>query len=710
MSRLPSFDDFDDDGVSSYSDYKPFAFRDKKGKDETLIWLNENFDQCYMSSRERLLSYRRISTRYKNGTDANPSGFIRESHRDLGTTNNKPKVRTNFYYQYIDQKVSNLAKMRLNLKFIPHNDTNQDDINDAEACNTLVSFRMRQLNISKIMSDMDRMTFKYGTAFAKVYWDKSAGPIDPKYKEAIKIMGKVPILNAEGKPTNKSLNAVTARLGDVCIKLVETCNIFPERYKKCWKDINFLDEVEFVSKDELEEEYPNKDIRKEEYNWLDIDSKGFNNEDMIAVHHFYHKPTKYLPNGIYIKYCESSILEWVEDAEELVKMMPDHELPFVPDFDMELDDEFWARPFLINIEQLNNMHDLIQSGIARNVGVASHPKLLIAEGSVNLKQANNEYGVMQWRGPNKPEWLQHQYVNRGEFEIQDRLEKKMNELSKVFDISKGQVPAGITAASALRLLEDQEITANQSTVEKKRDRVKAVYWKTMLMMDANYNTDDERMVTILGEDNEYQIRSFKGKPNFEKLASVEMEYVSSLSDSRSGRVADIIDLNAANQKEPTFGRKEIIKLLDLGLEDAFKEEVSYGAVTAKTILEKLKRGEECEPPEETDDLIEMYFVFSRFVESINYKMKLNPQTKQLIKDYIFGMEYLMTEKAKKNILFSAKVKGFDKFPMFFIPGAEITMQPMMDQPQTASPGGDQQFKGLNKTVQQTMEDETGGIL
>lgn len=705
MSRLETFDDFDSND-NSQTDYKPFQFRDQKDQESTLEWLNANFDQCYMAARDRLLSYRRFSSRYKNAARVN-RGFMRESHRDLGATSGRPRVQTNFFYQYIDQKVAQLARMKLNLKFIPHNATDQQDINDAEACNMLVNFRMKQLDINHLMSEQDRRTFKYGTSFAKICWDKTAGPVHPKYKQLEKTLKKIPELDEMGNPTGKMITPMDARVGDVDIKIIDTDAIFPERKKKYWRDIDFIDEIEFVNIEELKAEHPRREIKKENYTWLDIDDRGYNHDDVVMVHHFYHRPTKYLPNGIYIKYVESTILEWVDSKEEVYASMPDCELPFVPDFDIELDDEFWGRPFLVNIEQLNNMYDLIQSGIARNIGVASHPKLLVAEGTVNLKQANNEYGVMQFRGPQKPEWLQHNYVNRGEFEIQDRLVKLMDQQAKIFDISKGQTPTGVTAATALRLLEDQENTANQNTVEKKRKRVKAVYWKTMMLMNANYSEDDGRVVAVLGEDNEYLVESFSQKPKFEKLASVDMEYVSALSDTRSGRVADIIDLNAANQKEPTFGRKEIIKLLDLGLEDAFKEEMTYSTVTAKTILEKLKKGEPTPPPEPTDDLIEMYGIFSRYVESMSYKVKLNPEFKINIQEYISGLEYLMTEQAKSNLLFASKVQAFDKFPMFYEAGVEITMTPLAPpQANTGTAISEQMMDRINTTMQ---DENNGGV-
>ena len=197
-----------------------------------------------------------------------------------------------------------------------------------------------------------------------------------------------------------------------------------------------------------------------------------------------------------------------------------------------------------------------------------------------------------------------------------------------------------------------------------------------------YSAEDGRTIKILGKNNEYLIKSFKDF-DFKKIYDVKLENVSALSDTRSGRIADIMDLNASNQKNPLFGPKEITKLLDLGLDDAFKDESSYAADTARTILEMLTNGEVPEAPLPTDDLVEMYMIFSRYVESIAYRFKLNPQYKQNLNDYIEGMEFMMWEKSTKNMAFASQVLALPKFPMFFeLPGP--IQPPMPIQPTTPS--------------------------
>jgi hypothetical protein len=657
---MQTFDDLDNENYA-LGDLKPFQFRDDKTDEGTLKWLNDNFNKTYEGSMGRLLMYRKYVNRYKNYDARNADGLV--SHGNAPKSGKKPKVKVNFYYDLVESKVASSSRMKINTVFIPANDSEQTDRNNAMACNMLAKHRLEELKFEKLMRDQDRKTFIFGTSFAYVYWDKAAGPKHPAYLEALKKYpnGKIPKINEAGdivgyfKPNEVAV-------GDVCVEILSPDRIFPERLKHEWHKINHLDIIEeWMHIDEAKQKWKGKaeKIEKNEKTYYSSEHQDqYVPEDMVMIRTFWHKPTEFFP-GCKITYCDSCILEWVDFP------YAHGQLPIVPDFDIEVPNELWARPFLVNIEQLSNMYDLIQSGTARNIGVASHPKLAIPEGSVNTKELDNEFGNLFFRGPTAPQWIQHQYVNRGEFEIQDRLEKRMGQLAGRFEISQGFVPNGITAYSAIRYLDDQEVQRNSNTISKRRERILAIYRQVISLMAQYYTEEDGRTVKILGRNNEYLIKSFKNF-DFSKIYDVKLENVSALSDTRSGRIADIMDLNASNQKDPLFGRKEMVKLLDLGLDDAFKTESSYAADTARTLLDMLLEGEEAPAPESTDDLLEMYQIFARYVESPAYKLKLDKQIKVNLNKYINGLEYMMWEKAQKTPAFMQELLMLPKYPMFFV--------------------------------------------
>jgi hypothetical protein len=671
---MQTFDDFDNDNYS-LGQQKPFAFRDDKTKEGTLKWLNDNFDKVYEDSYSRMIMYKQYINRYKNYDSRDSDGFSRTANRDRNNTSRKPKVRVNFFYDLVESKVSSVSRMKVNTVFIPLNDTEQKDRNNAEACNMLAKHRMEELKFDYLMRDMDRKTFLFGHTFSHQCWNPDMGPLDPAYVAAAEKSpnGKVPKLNEKGEKigTVKPLH-----VGDLDIKIRTADKIFPERFKTIWSEVDHLDDIEWMHIDEVKARWPHckNIIEQNQRPYFSYEQQEtFIPDDMIMVRTFWHRLTKFNEKGDKIIYCDSCILEGF--GEGFPYKFEPSQLPYIPDYDVEVPNEFWARPCLVNIEQLNNMYDLIQSGTARNIGVASHPKLAVPEGSVDTKQLNNEFGNLFFRGPTAPQWIQHQYVNRGEFEIQDRLEKRMNQLMGRFEVSQGYVPNGVTAYSAIRYLDDQEVQRNSNTISKRRERILGIYRQAIAIMAQYYTAEDGRTIRILGRNNEYLIKSFKDF-DFSKIYDVKLENISALSDTRSGRIADIMDLNASNQKEPLFGRKETIKLLDLGLDEAFRTEATYAADTSRTLLEMILDGEEAPAPTTTDDYLEMYAVFARYVESIAYKLRLDPTIKQTLDDYINGLEYLIWEKSKVNPAFAAQVMTISKYPMFYkLPAPIMPMVP-----------------------------------
>jgi hypothetical protein len=179
-----------------------------------------------------------------------------------------------------------------------------------------------------------------------------------------------------------------------------------------------------------------------------------------------------------------------------------------------------------------------------------------------------------------------------------------------------------------------------------------------------YRASDGRSVNLLGKNNEYLIKSFE-KMDFNQIYDVRLENVPMLSDTKSGRIADIIDLNAANQKDPLFGKEEMVELLDLGLNDAFKTESTYGVDTARTLLEMILNGEQVPDPEQSDNLIATLRIFYRHIESVSFKLYTRPEIKQELSDFIAAVEMLAQEKAAKNMKFAAELSQLSKFPVYF---------------------------------------------
>jgi hypothetical protein len=675
-----SFQTFDDlDNTTSSEAVVPFQFRENKTKEGTLEWLNTRFQRVYQNSFPRFVMYRRYINMYKNVTEETGDSVTRTSNRYIPGNSRKPAMKDNLVWDLVDQKTAEISKSSTKVSFIPQSYFDQGDINNAKACKILCQSRMEEIKFDRIMTKMDRIMFLMGHTIGEICWNPDVGPLNTAYVAKKKqYKGKVPKTDENGIVIEgKYLSDDDMRLGDVEIKPLLPYCCFPEETKKSIKECDYFETIEWCFKEEVQADYPaSKDkITENSHVMWDMSASDLSvPENMVMVRTFWHKPTKHFPAGAKITYCEDCILDWIDFPYE------DKELPFIEDKDIECIDEFWGRPFIINIEQFYRMNNSLWSGIARNHGVLNAPKYVYPEGSVDKQSLNNEFGSIAYRGAKAPEVLQHNYVNRGEVDLSALISTRAGKLARLFDISRGNVPQGVTAAQAMRLLEDQQYQAMAVTAENRKQRVLDIYKKTVLRMAQYYTTDDERMTRILGSNNSYLIKSFK-EFDFSLINDIRIENDSVLSTSRAGRMADIVDLNTANQKDPLFGKKEMIRILGLNLVEAFQDEVTYSIDTAKQCLDMLLHGELAPAPEGTDGLIEFYGVFSRFVESPEYKFIVRPDTKQNIMDYILAIEMLCYEKSVKNPAFAMELSQFPKYPMLFTPPAVSAIQnPALAQP------------------------------
>lgn len=665
------------DNPSLSDEIVPFQFRESKTEEATHEWLNNRFEWEYEKAFPRFIMYRRYINMYKNLDEYEGDGMMRTATRDramAGSAAKKPRIKDNFIFGYTEQRVAQVAKKKIALTFIPRVQNSQKDINASKATKLLVKARYEEMDMDGQMIKMDRTTYLLGHSFFESCWDQDLGPIAPAFERA------------EGKKLKVDGKKEEFKIGDTKGRLYQPYHVFPEagklRLHGGAEACDYIETIEWMTKQYVEHKWTKAKgkIKGNAHTKWDFGKDRLstpNNEIMVRT--FWHRPTEFFPEGCKIVYCDDLILEWIDFP------YTHGNLPFIDEKDIEVENEFWGRPFITNIEQFYKVNNSVISGMARNHGVASAPKWMYPEGSVDIKSLNNDFSGVAYRGPQEPKLVQHNYVNSGELEFQKYLQGRAGELSSVFEISRGIVPNGITAAQAIRYLDEQEQQRATPSIAKRNKRVIEITKQQVKLMAQYYQDSDERTARLVGENNEFIIRSFKSMAFLSSVVDVRSENVSALSDTYTGAVADIIDLNAANQADPLFGKKETIKYLKLGLSEAFEDESTYGVDTARTLLEMILEGEEVPPPVKSDDLLTTYAVFGRFMESTVYKLKTEEEVKKVLEAYVMALEMLMWQKSVENMKFKMMLDLNEKYPMFFsVPQPPQPMDPAMAPPMGAA--------------------------
>lgn len=664
-THYDSFDDFaSTERMGDYREQAPFAFREDKTEEATLEWLNTDYDNLEHMAHSRLITYRRFMALYK-GIQWRYYD-VRDSRRESDYLDRKPRQSVNFTHEMVEARTSQMARLKSAITAIPNNINEQSDINNAKSCKMLIDARAYDLDLQDKFTKGARTAYQMGHSFTKVYWDADCGEEIPALKKLRARGGKIP----------KNLERTT--IGDVNVKILAPDRVFPQAEGMTWEEKDWLHEIEWMPIEEAKALWPNKknEIKENQRALYDYSTTELTQpKTEIMVRTFWHKPTKFLPEGAKIIYTDDVILESGNFPYE-------HGiLPFVPRTDIDIYGEFWGRSFISNIEQLQRMYNNIQSGIARDFSIGSAPKWVMPKGACDISSINNEFTIIQYTGPTPPQMVTKNPTPPQNFQFQEIIEGKISKQSNVYDISRGEVPSGVTANSALRFLDEQESQAIMIQQTKQKRYVVDTYKQMLSLMAQYYRPEDGRTARILGKGNEYLIKSMKDA-DFSKIYDIRLQNTSALPDTKAGKIAAMVDLNAMTQTDPIFKKEEVVEMLDLGNDDYFKDRASVSTNAARTALERLMQGEEVVEPKPWDDLLIHYGIFLQEMQSADFKQRVDRETQSRLAMYIMTLEGLMYDKATKNQKFLAQLMEEDCYPIFFKPDMPLfqLQQAMMAPP------------------------------
>jgi hypothetical protein len=134
------------------------------------------------------------------------------------------------------------------------------------------------------------------------------------------------------------------------------------------------------------------------------------------------------------------------------------------------------------------------------------------------------------QAPEMPSYVQAQF---------DRIENSITEISGMHEVSKANVPSGVTAASAINLLQEADDTRLGPEIQDMEMSLAQAGTK-ILRLRARYNTD-ERLIRIAGEDGNWDIFSFRGEV-VEDNTNVEVQAGSAMPHSKAAKQAAMLEV------------------------------------------------------------------------------------------------------------------------------------------------------------------------
>ena len=623
-------------------------------------WLNNEFTSLKQESEERINDIRKHIALYKGIQYFSQEARTSRRDREEVTSKYKQKVVVNHLFDLTEQKISQAIKFKPNISVLPTNDELEDRISAKVAKKVADHVAYRQRFDYK-RQEAVRIAYIAGECFTFVEWNPDLGP-ELKESKDMRESGEPLAMVKDGEELKDSIGRPKhhsedepINIGDVEIKNIVPHRIFVERVRD-YKDAQFMFKLSIVETDKLKKRYPSKkdqirvDKDKTYFDFTTFEETKLQRETWTFE--FYYKHTREVPKGRYIKYTQDVILENRD-------LQYDHgDFPCERLVDIEIPEELHGRSFYIQTRHLQAHINNLTSMQMRNQYMAAHPKWFVPYGSVNLSSLGNDLTICQYRGPQPPVLAAHNPTGRETIELRKTLIDEMGQIS-ASEVSRGDLPSGVTAAVAIQYLNELESDRAQAFTENMNEWTRRIFAKVISVCSQYYDKEDQRTVQIMGKDNTWMSEALDPK-HLTKSYDVRIQNTSALPKTKSGMMQAIIDLN--DSFPGMFSPEQVLAMLDMGKSDRFYHEGAGAIRTAEMQYEMLTEGEPVPDPQEWEFHIPHWNVFAKRIQDTSF-YTLDQESRDRVLNHLRAREFLMIEKSKVNPAFSQEVGKLTQFPM-----------------------------------------------
>ena len=648
---------YDDLDANVSSELKPFflALRESKSEKDIHSWLKQAFEALTDEAQPRTEIQKENLFLYRGVTQQQMvKWYAPEGDTSSRRFNKFQKFVINHLYDLTETKVSQMTRLKPDVQILPTN----DEWRDRAAAKVVKNLKSHIF----YMNDLDAITRKmhlhcriFGETYLFQTWDKTKGDLHPAYVEA-RDQGLSSIQLANGKQFSLKKPIKT---GDICFDVEVPWRVLLQRKR----DINKVDycfRVQVENTDEVKEDYKNKEVNSDDMiSTLDIESlqdKFLENQTLVIE--FWHKKTDKVPEGYYAKFTLADVLE-----KDSLKYSDG--LPFTRLTDLDIPDVLNGVSRYETISNIQNMYNNLSTLIAKNIYLTAHAKWVMPKNAAKIEHLGNDNTVVQYRGPIAPSMIQVSPNPPEVYQFREMLKEEMQVIYGNHGISRGEVPKGITAASALQFLNELESMRATTDIAKHNKMIKDIAVKTIATAGDFYDIDDGRMVRIVGENNKYLIRHFDAA-TLSKSYDVRVENSTAFPELKSAKMQRILDAMQRNPAGLPAARWE--ELLELGDTDKLNSLLTEAIKAADSENEDMLSDFDVGMPDEWEDHVSHWNAHSKGMQSRQFKEDATESVRKRMKDHVYWTEEAMLDKASKNPEFSAQLATLNMFPIFFHPG------------------------------------------
>lgn len=448
-----------------------------------------------------------------------------------------PRITVNKIRPIVRTEISKLTSSRPTASVMPASN-DDDDVFAARAGEQVWTSLYDRLNFQKVVTQAVFWTSITGNAYIKTYWD------DQGYDSVTKLYGDVrwaalspfnilvPDLieeDLECQPYvfcvyNKPIEWIEMAYADVIPKGINIAST--------------ADADDFLSPSKMGIA-PSQDARPES----------------ALIIEAWVKPgaTKLLPEGGFVTIVNNQIIQaGLKGLPYEHGQYPFAKISHIPT------GRFYAESTIVDLIPLQMEYNRTQSQIIEAKNRTSKPQMMYDEGSVIPQKITSEPGVWIPIRPNaiRPQPIPLQDLPAYVVQFNERQQMNFEDISGQHEVSRGQAPGGVSAATAIAYLQERDDSYIATTIHSLEQAVQTAARQTLTLVAAYW--DVPRLVKSTGEDGGYEAILLKGA-EIARGTDLRIEAGSALPSSKSARMANVMDFMKFGYMSPQEG----FELLDM---------------------------------------------------------------------------------------------------------------------------------------------------
>ncbi len=570
--------------------------KDPENNKDTLLKVLNDYKSAWL--RERKNHYDRI---WKN----NLAFYSGNHYVRLNRTTNTYRVllRENHTNPTLNRVLSIIVQNIPIVRLFANSQTSED-IANAETTEQYGKYYHRVNKIEQKLRKHVKHSLIFGSSFVHTYWDEQFNGkivLNPDDQEQ---------LNPEELTSNE--DKIADYKGDVKTSVDDP---FKWLFRPGIEEMDDMyDCIRSVAanRHELEKAYGN--IESEPINAFNVITKeSRSDDDLVLQHHYWHKPTPWFPEGLYISWVGTKLLKVRESLKCEEKLPVDH-LPFD-----QLPMHFYGMSGIELVMDLQEQLNRASSMIVEARNLVSRPRWWVTrQAKVAAQQFTDRPGtIMEYDMAGGAPQIVVPPFNFNELGAHKAdLKNNLTSILGMSAASRGELPQATRTALALQLVLEQDRSQFAPFIGQFFQNIIDIYYKIFANCAEFIDESDPRKVKIEGSG--YSTKVFHGGL-VPTPADVYLEDSNKLGWTVTGRIEEVghlIDRGLITDKN------QALEMLDIKSPDPAYKWININRLCQQREIEDLKKGKRVIIGPEDDDNIHLEILTEAMA---SYEFKNKPQ-------------------------------------------------------------------------------------